>query len=47
MLDRDLEELYGAETKVLKQVVKRNLERFPEDFMFEMTEAELKNWFTL
>jgi phage regulator Rha-like protein len=44
MLDRDLAELYGVETKVLKQSVKRNLKRFPVDFMFEMTEIELKNW---
>ena len=40
MLDRDLSELYGLETKVLKQQVRRNLERFPEDFMFELTESE-------
>ena len=44
MLDRDLAELYQVETKVLKQSVKRNLNRFPEDFMFEMTELELRNW---
>jgi len=44
MLDRDLSELYGVETKVLKQAVRRNNNRFPEDFMFEMTEDELKNW---
>ncbi len=44
MLDRDLAEMYGVETKVLKQAVKRNRERFPKDFMFEMTEKELKNW---
>ena len=40
MLDRDLADLYGVETKVLKQQVKRNLERFPSDFMFELTENE-------
>ena len=40
MLDRDLAELYGVETRVLKQQVKRNLSRFPEDFMFELTEEE-------
>lgn len=40
MLDRDLAELYGVETKVLKQQVKRNLDRFPSDFMFELTENE-------
>jgi hypothetical protein len=44
MLDRDLAELYGVETKVLKQAVKRNLKRFPADFMFELTEIELNNW---
>jgi len=44
MLDRDLAELYGIETKVLKQGVKRNIARFPKDFMFEMTENEFKNW---
>lgn len=38
MLDKDLAELYGVETKVLKQAVKRNLNRFPEDFMFELTD---------
>ena len=40
MLDRNLAEMYGVETKVLKQAVKRNMERFPNDFMFEMTESE-------
>jgi len=44
MLDRDLAGLYGVETRVLKQAVRRNVARFPEDFMFEMTEAEFKNW---
>ncbi len=44
MLDRDLAELYGVETKVLKQSVKRHIKRFPDDFMFEMTEPELNNW---
>jgi len=44
MLDRDLAELYGVETKVLKQAVKRNFERFPKDFMFEMTKEEFQNW---
>ncbi len=43
MLDRDLAELYGVETKVFKQAVKRNLNRFPEDFMFELTEFEDKS----
>ena len=40
MLDRDLALLYGIETKRLKEQVKRNLSRFPEDFMFELTETE-------
>ena len=44
MLDRDLAELYGVETKTLKQAVRRNLSRFPLDFMFEMTGEELDNW---
>ena len=37
MIDSDLASLYETETKVLKQQVKRNLERFPQDFMFELT----------
>ena len=41
MLDRDLAELYQVETRVLKQAVKRNMERFPKDFMFELTENEI------
>ena len=40
MLDRDLAELYGVETKVLNQAVKRNRERFPEDFMFQVSKEE-------
>jgi hypothetical protein len=44
MLDRDLAELYGIETKVLKQAVKRNLDRFPKDFMFQMKTSELEKW---
>ncbi len=44
MLDRDLAELYGVETKYLKRQVKRNIERFPEDFMFELTKEEFLNW---
>ena len=40
MLDFDLAELYQVETKALKQSVRRNLDRFPEDFMFELTELE-------
>ena len=43
MLDMDLAELYGVETKQLKRAVRLNIERFPEDFMFELTENELKN----
>lgn len=41
MLDRDLAELYGVETRALKQAVKRNMEKFPEDFMFELTDTEI------
>jgi len=44
LLDRDLAQLYGIETKRLKEAVKRNLSRFPEDFMFVLTEDELHNW---
>ena len=44
MLDRDLAELYGVETKRLKEQVRRNIERFPEDFMFELSKDELENW---
>jgi len=44
MLDRDLAELYGVETKVLNQAVTRNIKRFPEDFMFQLTSQELTNW---
>ena len=40
MLDRDLAAMYGVETKVLNQAVKRNIERFPEDFMFQLTKGE-------
>lgn len=41
ILDLHLAELYGVETRVLKQAVKRNIERFPEDFMFELTDEEV------
>ena len=44
LLDRDLAELYGVETKVLKQTVRRNIKRFPSDFLFEMTIEELQDW---
>ena len=43
MIDRDLAELYGVETKVLNQAVKRNLKRFPDDFMFQLTDEEFRN----
>ena len=44
MLDSDLGELYEIETKMLKRAVRRNIERFPDDFMFELTKKELENW---
>jgi len=44
MLDRDLAALYGVETKVLKQAVRRNIDRFPEDFMFVLNQVEFRNW---
>ena len=44
MLDRDLAELYQVETRVLNQAVKRNLERFPTEFMFQLTKEEFENW---
>ncbi len=44
MLDRDLAELYGVETKVLNQAVKRNETRFPNDFMFQLSKEEFENW---
>ena len=44
LIDRDLAELYGVETKVLKQAVRRNIKRFPSDFMFELTKEEFINW---
>jgi hypothetical protein len=44
MLDRDLAELYQVETKVLNQAVKRNLERFPENFRFQLSDSEYENW---
>ena len=40
MLDRDLAELYGVETKYLIRQVRRNIKRFPEDFMFQLTREE-------
>lgn len=44
MLVRDVAELYGVEVKQLKRQVKRNASRFPDDFMFELSKAELENW---
>jgi hypothetical protein len=44
MLDRDLAKLYSIETKRLKEQVKRNISRFPEDFMFELSKEEFANW---
>jgi len=43
MLDSDLAELYGIEIKVMNQAVKRNISRFPDDFMFQLTDEEWKN----
>ena len=43
MLDKDLAKLYGIETKRLKEQVRRNRDRFPEDFMFELSNEELMN----
>jgi len=44
MLGKDLAQLYGIETKVLSQAVKRNASRFPQDFMFQLTKSEFANW---
>lgn len=44
MIDRDIAELYGVETKRLNEQVKRNLDRFPGDFMFRLTKDEFENW---
>jgi len=44
MLDRNLAKLYKVETRRLNEQVKRNLDRFPDDFMFQMTENELEDW---
>ena len=43
LLDADLAQLYGVETKILNKAVKRNLDRFPEDFMFQLTAEEAEN----
>ena len=44
ILDRDLALLYGVETRRLNEQVRRNIERFPEDFMFQLTHEEFENW---
>lgn len=44
MLDRDLAELYGVETRAINQAAKRNIERFPASFMFQLNEVEFNNW---
>jgi hypothetical protein len=44
MLDRDPAEMYGVTTKVSNQAVKRNIERFPKDFMFQLTKKGFENW---
>ena len=44
MIDKDLSELYGVSTGNLNLAVKRNIKRFPEDFMFQMSKKEMKNW---
>ncbi|MBU0488922.1 MAG: ORF6N domain-containing protein [Bacteroidetes bacterium] len=44
MIDRDLAELYGVETRTLNQAVRRNTKRFPDDFMFQMTPKEFQEW---
>ena len=44
ILDRDLAKLYGVDTRRLNEQVKRNLQRFPEDFMFQLTNEEFLNW---
>ena len=44
LLDRDLAKLYRVQTKVLKQAVRRNIKRFPSDFMFELSKVEFEDW---
>ena len=44
MIDRDLAVLYGVETRTLNQAVKRNIKRFPDDFMFQLTQEEMEHW---
>ncbi|OGV26194.1 MAG: hypothetical protein A3F18_05745 [Legionellales bacterium RIFCSPHIGHO2_12_FULL_37_14] len=43
MLDQELADIYGVETRVFNQAVKRSIERFPEDFRFQLSELEVKN----
>ncbi len=44
MIDRDLAELYGVETRTLNQAVRRSSKRFPGDFVFELNKQEMENW---
>ncbi len=44
MIDKDLAELYQVETKILNRAVRRNLDRFPDDFMFQMSKKEMEIW---
>lgn len=44
MLDRDLAKLYNVPTRILNQAVRRNISRFPQDFMFQLTKSEFKDW---
>jgi len=44
MLDRNLAELYGVETNMLKHSVRRDIDRFPADFIFEMAKTDFENW---
>jgi hypothetical protein len=44
MLDRDLAALYEVQTRILNQAVRRNIDRFPPDFMFQLTKEEFENW---
>lgn len=44
MIDRDLADLFGLETRSLNQAVKRNIKRFPQEFMFRLDDVEFRNW---
>ncbi|MDP3057360.1 MAG: ORF6N domain-containing protein [bacterium] len=44
IFDRDLAELYGVETRILNRVVRRNMDRFPEEFMFQLNKKEVEIW---